>query len=487
MQVNVSRVSPVVVELQIQLPEETVKAEINRAYSALSKRAHIKGFRPGKAPRSVLEKLFAPQVANDVTNTLVQNSLNQAIAAENVTPINQPNVQPESLPQVGNAFSYKARFEVQPELGEVKYEGFEVERPSSEVEDKTVDEEIESLRARNAQLKAPEPARPAKTGDVATIDFVLTVEGEEVKDGGGSGVQLELGTGQALPEIDAVLMGAEVGAKVECKTTFPEGHPRTDFRGKEGTFAITLTDLKEKVLPELDDEFAKDLGASFTTLVELRVDIFEKLKKAMKDRADQAVAEQLVLKLNDANPCEVPPSLVEAQARMMEQELAQQARRMGQRFTQEQANILATQVRADAERKVRAGLVMASIARAQEFKVTEEDLENGIKELAEESGKNIAKVRAEYREKSKRDVLVGMVLEDKILTYLEGKAKVTDLPAGEWPKLLKRGSTEEKAEGETAEAAEGEKAEAKAEGDKPAKAKKAKGEKAEKAGSSEDK
>lgn len=476
MQVNVSRVSPVVIELQIQLPEETVKAEINRAYSALSKRAHIKGFRPGKAPRSVLEKLFAPQVANDVTNTLVQTSLTQAIAKENVTPINQPSVQPDSLPQVGTAFSYKARFEVQPELGDVKYEGFEVERPSIEVEDKLVDDELENLRARNAQLKAPEPARAAKEGDVATIDFVLSVDGEEIKDGGGTGVQLELGTGQALPEIDAVLLGKEIGAKADAKTTFPAEHPRTDFRGKEGVFAITLTDLKEKVLPELDDEFAKDLGANFTTLVELRVDIFEKLKKAMKDRADQAVAEQLVLKLNEANPCEVPPSLVDAQARMMEQELSQQARRMGQRFTKEQAQILATQVRADAERKVRAGLVMASIARAQEFKVTEEDLENGIKELAEESGKNVAKVRAEYREKSKRDVLVGMVLEDKILTYLEGKAKVTDLPAGEWPKLLQRA----KAEG-TDEAKSEDKAEAKADGEKPAKAKKAKADKGEKA------
>lgn len=472
MQVNVSRVSPVVVELQIQLPEETVKAEINRAYSALSKRAHIKGFRPGKAPRSVLEKLFAPQVANDVTNALVQNSLNQAIASENVTPINQPNVQAEALPKVGTAFSYKATFEVQPELGEVKYEGFEVERPSVEVEDKTVDEELEGLRARNAQLRAPEPARAAKAGDVATIDFSLIVDGVEIKDGGGQGVQIELGTGQALPEIDAVLLGAEVGAKVEAKTTFPAEHPRQDFRGKEGTFAITLSDLKEKVLPELDDEFAKDLGANFTTLVELRVDIFEKLKKAMKDRADQAVAEQLVLKLNEANPCEVPPSLIDAQARMMEQELSMQARRMGQRFTQEQARILAAQVRADAERKVRAGLVMASIARAQDFKVTEEDLENGIKELAAESGKNIAKVRAEYREKQKRDVLVGMVLEDKILTYLEGKAKVTDLPAGEWPKLLSRKTEENKDE-----AAE---AKAEGEGDKAAKGKKAKADKAEK-------
>lgn len=444
MQVQTSRISPVVVELQVQLPEDTVKAEINRAYTALAKRAHIKGFRPGKAPRAVLEQLFAGQIANDVTNTLVNGSLPKALSSENVTPINQPAVQAESIPKVGNAFSYKARFEVQPELGEVKFEGFEVERPSAEVDDKLVDGELENLRLRYAQLKAPVSARPAKEGDVATIDFTLSVDGNEVKDGGGQGVQIELGSGQALPEIDKALLGAEVGAKVDATTTFPAEHPRQDFRGKQGTFAITLVDLKEKVLPELDDEFAKDLGANFQTLVELRVDIFEKLKKAAKDRADQAVAEQIVLRLNEANPCEVPPSLVQAQARMMEQELNMQARRLGQRFTKEQAELLATQVLADAERKVRAGLVMAAIARANDFKVTDEDLEKGIQELAAETGKNVAKVRAEYREKQKRDVLIGMVLEDKILTFLEGKSKISELAAGETPKLLQR-----KTEGET--------------------------------------
>ena len=237
-------------------------------------------------------------------------------------------------------------------------------------------------------------------------------------------MQLELGTGQALPEIDAALEGKNAGDKVEAKHSFPAEHPREDFRGKEGVFAITLSDVKERVLPTLDDEFGKDIG--FDTLVGLRADIHTKLEKQAKDRSETVLAEQIVAKLNELNPCDVPPTLVEQQCRIMEQEVAQSARRMGQRITKEQAAQLHHAIHADAERKVRAGLLMAAIAKKHEFKVNDADMEKGLAELAEETGKNIAKLRVEYREKSRRDILIGMILEDKILDFIEGKSKITD-------------------------------------------------------------
>jgi trigger factor len=138
------------------------------------------------------------------------------------------------------------------------------------------------------------------------------------------------------------------------------------------------------------------------------------------------LAEQIVAKLNELNPCDVPPSLVEQQSRIMEQELVMNARKAGQRFTKEQAEMLHRSIVADAERKVRAGLLMAAIARKNEFKVTDEDLEKGMQELAQETGKNLAKLRAEYREKAKRDILIGMILEEKILDFIEAKSKISD-------------------------------------------------------------
>lgn len=433
MQVSVQRISPVVLELQVEVPANQVKAEVDKAYLNLGKRSHIKGFRPGKAPRDVLTRLFGPQVANDVANAIVNDTLPKVLTEKNLTPVSQPAVEAEKGVNPKEPFSFKARFEVQPEIEDVKFEGYELYRPKVEVDEKAVEEQLEGLRQRHAALKAPEPARPAQKGDVVSIDFTLSIDGKEVKDGGGQGVQIELGSGQALPEIDAALVGKSTGEKATAEHTFPAEHPREDFRGKVGVFAITVSDLKERVLPTLDDEFAKDIG--FDTLVALRADVHTKLEKNAKDRSETILAEQIVQKLNEQNPCDVPPSLVEQQSRIMEQEVVMSARRMGQRVTKEQAEQLQTAIRADAERKVRAGLLMAAIAKKHEFKVTDEDIEKGLAELAEETGKNVAKLRVEYREKSKRDILIGMILEDKILDFIEAKSKITDgdppKPAGE--------------------------------------------------------
>ena len=429
MQVSTKRVSPVMLEMSVQVPAESVKTEIDKAYQTLAKRAHIRGFRPGKAPRDVLQRVYGPQVMGDVMNALVQSTLPKALSEKNVVPITQPSVEPGKV-DAKEAFSYTARFEVTPDVEEVKFEGFELTRPKAEVTDEQVDEQLEAIRQQHAALKTPEPARPAKKGDVVTIDFTISLDGKEVKDGGGQGVQIELGAGQALPEIDAALEGKSSGDKLEVDSKFSDNHPRKDFQGKTGRFHVTVTDLKERVLPALDDELAKDAG-SFQTLVELRADVHTKLEKMAKDRSEMAVAEQIVTKLNDANPLEVPPSLVEQQARVLEQEIVLNARRLGQRLAQEDLQGMHDRIRTDAERKVRAGLLMAAIAKKLDMKVTDDDIEKGLEELAQDTGKNIAKLRVEYREKSKRDMLVGMILEDKILDHIESKSKITE---GELPK-----------------------------------------------------
>ncbi len=432
MNVTVSRISPVKIELSVEVPADTVQAQVERAYSDLGRRAKIRGFRPGKAPRNVLVQLFEPQVKSDVANSLVNDTLSRALTEKNVVPVSTPNVE-AGLLNPKSTFAYKATFEVSPDVEEVKYEGLALKRPKKEVTDKLLEEQIESLRKQPASLKAPEPVRGAKAEDSLTIDFTLEVDGQDVKDGGAEGVSLELGSKQVLPELDDALLGKKPGDTLDVDATFPEAHPRADFRGKKGTFHVKVVEVKERVLAALDDEFAKDTGLG-QTLIELRAAVHTRLEKALKDQSDLALAEQIVEKLNELNPLEVPPSLVEQQTRLMEQEVIMTARRLGQRLTQEGFNAMRGRIKEDAERKVRAGLLMAGIARKLEMKVTDEDMEEGIKELAEESGKNVAKMRAEYREKSKRDMLVGMILEDKILDLIESKAKITDVDAEEFQK-----------------------------------------------------
>jgi trigger factor len=424
MQVQVARISPVVVELAVEVPADAVKAEVEKAYASLQKKARVRGFRPGKAPRQVLAHLYGPQVASDVANAIVTETLPKALSAQNVQPVNQPSVEAGRVEQ-GATFSYKARCEVSPEIGDVVYEGLELVRPSALATEAMVEEQIEVLRKTHSRLEPIDPPRPAEKGDVITIDFVLVVDGAELKDGGGEGVQLELGSGQVLPELDAALSGRNVDDGFDVAATFGETHPRTELRGKASTFKVKIKDIKQRVLPAVDDEFAKDVG-SFETLVELRADIHTRLQKLLKDRAETVVVEQIIDRLNEKNSVDLPPSLVEQQCRMMELELLQSARRSGRKPTPDDFARVHDQVHADAEKKVRAGLLMAAIAKKHSIQITDDDIRKGMEELASETGKNVAKVRAEYSDPQRKNILIGMILEDKVLTLIESKAVVRD-------------------------------------------------------------
>src|SRR5580658_1366148 len=422
MQIEVARISPVVMELAVEVPADAVAAEIDKAYVALQKKARVRGFRPGKAPRQVLAHLYGPQVANDVVSAIVNDTLPKALSEKQVQPVNQPQVEAGKF-EPGVALKYKARFEVQPEIAEVVYEGLDLVRPAEIATDAGVDEQLELLRRQHSRLEAPEAPRAAQKGDVLTVDFKLFHDGQEVKDAGGDGVQLELGSNQILPELDAGLAGANVDGEVEIAAKLPEAHPRPELAGKTVTFRLVVKDLKQRVLPGLDDEFAKDVG-TFETLVELRANVHTRLEKMLKDRAESVLADQIVERLNEKNTLDVPPSLVEQQCRMMEMDILQNARRAGQRVTQEDFQRVHGRVHADAEKKVRAGLLMAAIAKKLDLRVTDQDIQRGIEELAADSGKNVAKVRAEYSSPQQQQILIGMILEDKVLTHIESKANI---------------------------------------------------------------
>ena len=404
MQVTVQRISPVVMELQIEVPADAVKTEVEKAYSNLAKKAHVKGFRPGKAPRSVLTHLYGPRVQNDVASALVNETLPKVLTDNNVSPIGQPSVEAGAF-STTEPFIYKARCEVQPEIGEVKYEGFELYRPKLEVDRRDGRRAARVASSASLDPQGPRAAAPRQEG--RRPDHRLHALGRrQGREGRRRPRRADRARRRARlsPSSRRRSRARASATRSTAEVDVPRTHQRVDLRGKKATFHITVVDLKERILPTLDDELAKDVG-QFDTLVALRADIHTKLTSAFKDQADTAVAEQIVDKLNVANPLDVPPTLVQQQCQMMEMEMAAQARRMGQRFTQEGFQRVHAQIHADAEKKVRAGLLMAAIAKKNDLKVSDEDIEKGYVELAEQTGKNVAKVKAEYREKSKRDVL----------------------------------------------------------------------------------
>jgi trigger factor len=421
MQVSVEKLSPVVVEFSVEVPADRVKTEVDRAYTTLQRSARVRGYRPGKAPRDVLVHLYGPRIHADVAQRLVDETLDKAIVEKDMQPLSRPTVAPSQL-NPAEAFSYKARFEVRPEVAEVKWEGLEVKRPKLGVDESAIQAEIERLRVEHSTLQVPDPERAAKAGDIVGVGFTLSVDGA-VHPSGEQTISVELGKGESMKEIEDALLGGSVGETKTAEVTFPTNHPAQELRGKKGVFSLQLKALQERVLPNVDDEFAKDCG-EYENLAALQASIRENLEKAAKQRQSEILAEQLVVELCKANAIPVPPTLVEQQAQVTERELLQAARR-GARV--DLSGDFRARVRADAEQKVRAGLLMAEIAKTKQVKVDNDDIEKGYVELAEQTGKNVNKVKAEYRDPKKREMLIAMILEDKILDMLEGAAKIEDV------------------------------------------------------------
>jgi trigger factor len=433
MQVNVEKLSPVLVEVQVQVPADRVRSEVEKAYSALQRTARIRGFRPGKAPRDVLAHLYGGRVHADVAQRLVDETLNKALAEQKVEPLSEPAIAPTEL-RPAEPFSYKARFEVRPEIASVKWEGLEVTRQSVAVTDDMVDAEIQTLRREHSTLQAPAEERAARKGDQATFTFRLEVDGE-LKTAEAQEIETEIGGGEVMKELDEALSGMRAGEAKDVELVFSDRHPTAEFRGKKGSFHLILKDVRERVFPEVDDELAKDCGED--TLEKLKAAQRAKIERQIKQRVTDDLAQQLVIELCKNNPVPVPPSLVTQTAQMTERDLVAAARRQGQRF--DTSADMKARIRQDAEMKVRAGLIMAEIAREKEVRVTEDDIEKGYVELAETSGKNVAKIKAEYRDAKKRETLIGMIIEDKILDLVENAAKITEVtappPASSSPQL----------------------------------------------------
>ncbi|HEX4339342.1 MAG TPA: trigger factor [Polyangiaceae bacterium] len=422
MQVTIQKLSAVLVEFDVEVDAARVSSELSKAYATLAKSARVKGFRPGKAPKKVLAHYFGPRVSADVAQRLVDDTFQKAVAEQNVQPVTQPAIEPSEIVD-NKPFTYKARVEILPEIASVNYDGFEVKRPKVAVTDELVNAEIETLRRENSTLEPLKEERLSKSGDVVLVDYTVEAGGIPVPDAGANDLQTELGHGDLLPAIDTGLSGKKVGDTAIVEVDLGPTHPHPGLRGQRATFKFLVKEVKERVLPNVDDEFAKDLG-DYETLDALKKEITGQVEKRLKEESDNAVAEELVKTLVEKNPIDVPPSLVQRQMQVAEQEVVQLARRQGRPGAVPPE--LRARIQADSEMKVRAGLLMAEIAKKENIKIGDPEIEEGLKELAEQSGKNLAKLRAEYREAQKRETLIGMILENKVLDIIESKSKITE-------------------------------------------------------------
>lgn len=425
MQSEVTEIDPVTVEVAVEVPWNRVKKGLDAGYGQLQKNVRVRGFRPGKAPRNVLVQLYGKQVRSEVIANLVEEGLLEAVRSHELAVVASPEVR--SLPDIskGEPLAFKAKIEVRPKVDSIESEGLKVSRTSSEVPDEEVAAEIERLREGQADIVTPDEPRPAKAGDLLTISYTVEIDGEAKDEMAASDRDVELGTERLLPEFDEGLMGKSVGDEVEIRIAYDDETPNPDLKGKRALFKVTVTNLREKLLPELDDELAKDLG-EYETLDELRAKTREKLEKAAADRAKSALREQVIEQLVLANPIPVPPSLITQQEQAMRQELAFLMQMAGGNLDLGGPE----EMRERAEKKVRAAVLMGELARQQDINVDPEEIDAKLIEIAEETGKHIAKVRVEYAGE-RRESLANKLLEDKLLDFLLTRATVTDASTDE--------------------------------------------------------
>jgi trigger factor len=426
MQSEVHEIDPVTVRIEVEVPWDRVQKGLDATYGKLQKSAKIRGFRPGKVPRSVIKQLYGAQVKGEVLQTVVQETLMEAMREHDLAIVALPQVDDLSSMEDGAPLSFKATVEVRPKIESIDT-ALEVTRPLSSVSDAQVDEEIDRLRERHAEIVTPDPMRPAKAGDLLTVDYTVEIDGEEKPEMAAKERTIELASGRLLPEFEEGLTGKQPGPdEVQVRVAFGED-ASDELKNKRALFRIKISDLREKVLPALDDELAKDLG-EHETLEALRVATRKQLEDAAKARAESQVREQLVDKLVERNPVPIPPSMVAEQEKAMAHEIAylmQMAGPSGQEFAAEMSKTLHVQ----AEKKVRAALVMGELARQLQLKVEPQDVEARLLRIAEQSGKHIAKVRVEMQGE-RREGLENNILEEKLLDYLLSQATVTDAPVG---------------------------------------------------------
>lgn len=436
MQSQLETLSPVLVQVKVEVPWQKVNEDLETAYKAMQRKARIRGFRPGRVPRDVVKNVLGKSIRSEVTQELVRQGIGHAVEEHKLDPVSYQDLSPAAISD-GEPLRFTARLEVRPKIEQVDSSGIEVERVALKIADEAINAEIDRLREQGAELITPEPARASQNGDTITFDVRVDIDGESQSNMDASERRAELGKGNLLPELDAGLTGVSIGEQRDITVSFPADYGYEELRGKTAVFHATLKNIQTKVLPDADDEFAKDLGES--TLEALRASVRDRLEKTARERSDSEVRDAVVEKLVDKNPVPVPPSLIEQETRsMLEQYVRiQYMLRQEPKLNEEvQENF-----KRQAERKVRAGLLFGAIARAENISVTPEDVEAKLAEIAERTGKHIAKVRAEHQEEQRRNLEL-QILEKKLLEYLVSRATIRDVEAKTDSALEARDATE---------------------------------------------
>ncbi|MBW1836555.1 MAG: trigger factor [Deltaproteobacteria bacterium] len=429
MQVTVENLSSVKKILHIEVPGDKVATELDNAYNSLKKTAKIKGFRPGKAPRSVLERLYKKNVNADVSSRLIQESLVDALKETDLKVLGSPQIDPPEL-KGQDPYKYKATVEVNPEIEDIDFKGLELKRTLYQITDEEIDIQLKMLQKNLIYHKDIEEDRPVRKGDFVLIDY------EGFRDGKPFGetqktenFMVKIGDGQILKDFDEKLIGMKPHDNREVTVKFPEDYSNQKLANLVINFQVTLKTLREEVVPEINDDLAKQLG-KYETLDALQDSIKNNLEEGYNKRKEQELNEQIFQALIARKDFEVPDVLIESELSAIIEELERsfayhQKSMEDAGFTRD---ALSEKYRDTAEKQVKRYLLLNKLIAQENFTLSDSDLEEGFNEMAGVFNQPVEEIKQYYDQNAdKLEYFKHSLLEKQVIKLIINNSQIEDV------------------------------------------------------------
>ncbi len=422
--IKIEEVSPVKKKLTFEIPWERVKKELDFAYVKVGKQARVKGFRPGKTPRKILETYYKDQAEGEAISSLVNDNYWDAIEKNNITPASQPVVDQQGITPEAD-FVFSATVETRPVIDPQGYLGLELEKEEAVVTDEAVNSKIDELRNMYSTVEDIVEDRAVQEGDFVSIDFQGSVDGKALDSMKADNYLLEIGSGRFIPGFEKELVGLKKDQEKEFPITFPTEYGAKDVAGKEAVFKVTVKAIKMKRTPDLDEEFMKNFER-FESIEALKTNIREAIEEEQKAMVASAFTRKMLDNLLEKNVFEVPESLVDRQLYMMIMNYQQQMARSGvdPQKAAELSYRMKDNMKGEAERQVKIGLLLDAIAAREGITADEQDLEERIRLMAARFGRDVDSVKKACEKDDMVDSLKAEIIEQKTIQFIEEKASI---------------------------------------------------------------
>ena len=428
MSVKVETLEKNMAKLVIEVPAEELEKALQAAYNKNKSKISIPGFRKGKVPRQMVEKMYGPGFFyEDAANMLIPVEYEKAAAESGLEIVSRPVIDIEQI-EKGKAFIFTAEVAVKPEVTLGEYKGLEVAKANVEVSEEEVAAELEKEREKNARTISVED-RAVENGDMIMLDFEGFVNGVAFDGGKGENYPLTIGSNAFIPGFEEQLVGAKIGEDVEVNVTFPEEYQAPELAGCAATFKCKVNEIKVKELPELDDDFAQDVS-KFDTLEEYKEDVKAKLAANKADAAKRAKEDAVIEKIIENAQMDIPEAMIDTQARQLVDEFAQRIQSQGLsfeqylQFTGMNLDTALEQMKPNAVKRIQSRLVLEAVVKAENLEVSEEDVKAEIAKMAETYKMDAEKLAEIMSEEEKKQIQMDMAIEKAVELVTEAAKEV---------------------------------------------------------------